>query len=456
MEEQALYRAILAAPHDDAPRLIYADWLDENADDFAGPLARSERGRAEFLRVQCESARLAPEGWRAGARPFAAPVSKRERRLIFQHGRAWRRAFPAGLSSSPFDRGFLRPLRAITPQQFLVARPIAGWCVTPIPPLPDDSPVRRYVPDFDPFAACPLWDVHLYAPGWLNDPLSDHGQYGALLADVAQSPDLERVGWLKVSFFQTSVLGFLRRGNFASVETLVLNAVPFPEVLLAVTENASFRSLRYVQFGDDHAMWARGLPQYLRYLALRDKLRVANERHVPFGEMRGVLRDILRTTPLVSVEVPPPAPLPYPLPVPTPIPQWTPRPVPEATKHGCGTATLAFALWLFALVLAGVFLNSNPAPKSSPTYPTYQPLQPIHIPEYKLPEYKFPAFEPHKPLTPLTSPAEWNAEWEVLKKKYNLAEWPVPPSGPRQKPPVAPPPREVKRPADPAAASSEK
>ena len=43
----ALIAAIRAAPKDDAPRLIYADWLDENG----------RPGRAEFIRVQCALAR---------------------------------------------------------------------------------------------------------------------------------------------------------------------------------------------------------------------------------------------------------------------------------------------------------------------------------------------------------------------------------------------------------------
>lgn len=44
--------AILAAPDDDAPRLIYADWLQEHGDE----------ARAEFIRVQCELHQIAPLG----------------------------------------------------------------------------------------------------------------------------------------------------------------------------------------------------------------------------------------------------------------------------------------------------------------------------------------------------------------------------------------------------------
>jgi uncharacterized protein (TIGR02996 family) len=45
-ERAAFIEAILAAPADDTPRLVYADWLEENGE----PL------RAEFIRVQCEVA----------------------------------------------------------------------------------------------------------------------------------------------------------------------------------------------------------------------------------------------------------------------------------------------------------------------------------------------------------------------------------------------------------------
>src|SRR6476659_1158863 len=41
MDERAFLRAIAAAPDDTAPRLVYADWLDERGDP-----------RAEFVRVQ--------------------------------------------------------------------------------------------------------------------------------------------------------------------------------------------------------------------------------------------------------------------------------------------------------------------------------------------------------------------------------------------------------------------
>jgi uncharacterized protein (TIGR02996 family) len=47
-EHGGLLQAVLDAPEDDTPRLVYADWLEEN----------DEPARAEFIRVQVEAASL--------------------------------------------------------------------------------------------------------------------------------------------------------------------------------------------------------------------------------------------------------------------------------------------------------------------------------------------------------------------------------------------------------------
>ena len=51
MTDADFLEAILAQPEEDTPRLMYADWLEE----------KGEGDRAEFIRLQIESARL-PEG----------------------------------------------------------------------------------------------------------------------------------------------------------------------------------------------------------------------------------------------------------------------------------------------------------------------------------------------------------------------------------------------------------
>jgi uncharacterized protein (TIGR02996 family) len=61
-QEEALLAAVRDAPWDDAPRLILADWLEENG----GP---EEIAHAEFIRVQCELAAGTP-----------APTRRRQRK----------------------------------------------------------------------------------------------------------------------------------------------------------------------------------------------------------------------------------------------------------------------------------------------------------------------------------------------------------------------------------------
>ena len=48
-EDEAFLRAVAAAPADEAPRLVYADWLDERGDP-----------RGEYIRLQSEIGRTAP------------------------------------------------------------------------------------------------------------------------------------------------------------------------------------------------------------------------------------------------------------------------------------------------------------------------------------------------------------------------------------------------------------
>jgi uncharacterized protein (TIGR02996 family) len=73
--DAAFLQAILDAPDDDAPRLIYADWLDEHGD----------AARAEFIRLQCEAARLNPRD------PRKKRLDRRWMTLFRMHHRDWDR-----------------------------------------------------------------------------------------------------------------------------------------------------------------------------------------------------------------------------------------------------------------------------------------------------------------------------------------------------------------------------
>ncbi len=94
----ALYRAVCAAPHDDLPRLVFADWLEENG--------RSER--AEFIRVQCRLANASP------ADADYVDLLEREAELkaiLWRELDADRPALPPGIGWEPEHRGFAERLR---------------------------------------------------------------------------------------------------------------------------------------------------------------------------------------------------------------------------------------------------------------------------------------------------------------------------------------------------------
>jgi uncharacterized protein (TIGR02996 family) len=79
----AFLRAIKESPEDDTPRLIFADWLEEQGDP-----------RGEFLRLQCALARLGEddpdEAPLAKRNPDRAPLlAKRERELRQRHQAQW-------------------------------------------------------------------------------------------------------------------------------------------------------------------------------------------------------------------------------------------------------------------------------------------------------------------------------------------------------------------------------
>jgi uncharacterized protein (TIGR02996 family) len=119
---------IIAHPDDDAPRLVYADWLQEHANhkecleckgtgiyvipavidmdsdaelrhgpcNGTGRISNGFAERAEFIRVQCELARLDPyhrscTGDKCGAKK-CNDLRKRERELL------WRTDMPAGIA----------------------------------------------------------------------------------------------------------------------------------------------------------------------------------------------------------------------------------------------------------------------------------------------------------------------------------------------------------------------
>jgi uncharacterized protein (TIGR02996 family) len=104
-DRDALLAAILANPDDDLPRLVYADWLDENAAALPPPERKSAADRAAFIRAQVEAARAEPFS------PTARAAKDRADRLLTPaHREQWTRHL-RGLVQEPemsrFARGFV-------------------------------------------------------------------------------------------------------------------------------------------------------------------------------------------------------------------------------------------------------------------------------------------------------------------------------------------------------------
>jgi uncharacterized protein (TIGR02996 family) len=103
--DDAFLQAILEDPDDDTPRLVYADWLDENG----------QHDRAEFIRLQCELARLeGEEDPSSAAQVRMAALQHREAVLLGGHRKAWTQPLPewARGKAVGFARGFVVTVHA--------------------------------------------------------------------------------------------------------------------------------------------------------------------------------------------------------------------------------------------------------------------------------------------------------------------------------------------------------
>ena len=96
-DREALLAAIRANPDDDLPRLVYADWLEENASEV-----NAGGERAAFIRAQVEAAR---------AEPFsvaARTASEQAGQLLHSVNREfWTEHLRGQVLDAAFERGFI-------------------------------------------------------------------------------------------------------------------------------------------------------------------------------------------------------------------------------------------------------------------------------------------------------------------------------------------------------------
>jgi uncharacterized protein (TIGR02996 family) len=186
-------RAILAEPDEDAPRLVYADWLDEHGDP-----------RGEFIRVQIESARLEED------HPRQAELKPREGELFDRHGREWLAPLEPLLKPRlsgfkwPFARKGLRPLlpwfdRGFVGRLELTVKWFLRWAddllrLTPLRRLR----LRMLRSEVDGLCRCPSL-AQILGLG-LFGAYSEEGLEAQGMAQLAASPHLSGVRSLDLSW----------------------------------------------------------------------------------------------------------------------------------------------------------------------------------------------------------------------------------------------------------------
>jgi uncharacterized protein (TIGR02996 family) len=143
-QERAFLQAIRETGDDDLPRLVYADWLEENSSSAA------QRARAEFIRVQCRLAHLEPRD------PTYPELHCRQLALLAEHERDWLGEWADRLVRWEFDRGLLSGI-TVEPGPFALAGPlfaehpvdrvafVNGWGESLGPPAIRDVLSRKHI-----------------------------------------------------------------------------------------------------------------------------------------------------------------------------------------------------------------------------------------------------------------------------------------------------------------------
>ncbi len=249
----ALRRAILAQPDDDTLRLVYADWLDENA----------KPERAAFVRAQV---------WAAQAEPFSPDARKhfsaadripktqkdewaktvRQRVLEWRFGRGFIEHAAVDIATFPRDAATLfaaEPIQSLRPVRFATAGPVSLKMFFQTPELErvtrlDFSDLRLEGAEHPQLTECPhlgaLTDLCLsrapVPPDWLTTllvgpawpalvglNLADLSHLGPRLADVLPRTDhrhLQRLDISRIPFSSDQIQKVLASRCLREVEEL--------------------------------------------------------------------------------------------------------------------------------------------------------------------------------------------------------------------------------------------
>ncbi len=239
---------IVAHPDDNTPRLVFADWLEEQGDS----------ARAEFIRVQIERVSL-PE-WDARQ----VRLRLREQELIDQYGQQWKAELPTikGIRWEEFHRGFVATAR-VASYAALQTNASACWTATPIEAITVRWPRRReYVDGIKPI------------PG-LRELSIDGNLLGRQEAGLlADAPLLSTLEALTVSDCSLGLQGFHRLLQSPHLGNLTALRVPFNSLgnggVSALFDAVSLDSLEeldlsetgsYGRYGEDPIIEGDGLEE---------------------------------------------------------------------------------------------------------------------------------------------------------------------------------------------------
>ena len=183
--------AAAARPDDDLPRLIYADWLDE----------QGHAARAEFIRLQCAAARGEPT------------TSQRAAELETTHRDAWLAELPVTVYHAEFRRGFVEHI-VLTARAFLRdgdllrrSTPVRSIALLGAAPVLGDLLARRLLNG--------LKGLHL-----TDSPLGDEG--AVRLADAACLRNLTTLRLGQTGLSDPGAAALARSRHLGRLQTLVL------------------------------------------------------------------------------------------------------------------------------------------------------------------------------------------------------------------------------------------
>ncbi len=258
-KERQFLDAIIAAPDDDAPRLVYADWLTEHGDP-----------RGELIQVQCTLAAGDPS--QPGApHPNHVTLAARSRQLVHAHGKEWLAPIKQYLyqhHTHGWQRGFLNH---ITGNAKFYPGAAEIFALHPVSSLTCEGLKKKS--DLDVFAKMPMGVIRTLSLAeqkispdrvrvllgermanieWLflwSNPLGDEG-----LAAIAKESHLRKLRGLSIPYCEIGDAGLEALASSPVLDTIeLLNFVDNPfskKGISALANSPHLKKLKWVSIGE--------------------------------------------------------------------------------------------------------------------------------------------------------------------------------------------------------------